>query len=369
MYNYLPTDADHIRVYGRTVSTVPMPLFWTASGFEFDTDSTECWIDMECDYNIREMYLRVELDGFLIQRFMIPKGRNKYCLYRDMPVGELKTVTVIIEVQPIQDDQERKLLVYGIETDCVLQPVIPKSCRIEIIGDSLTSGEGLTGTSNIQDWNAGIFGLTGHYGLTIARHFDADYSIVSQSGWGVYCGWDNNIHCNIPDYYTKVCGVLTDDMNGTLGAHDEWDFTSWQPDLVIVNLGTNDGASTDSPAWTDPDTGKTYKQAQITGEGWESESKKRFEDSTVNFLQMIREKNPDAYIIWVYGMCGPLMEPYIMEAVERYKIESGDARVWYQALPECPEDKLGAHGHPGASHHLKCADVIISEINRLGVLK
>ena len=65
-------------------------------------------------------------------------------------------------------------------------------------------------------------------------------------------------------------------------------------------------------------------------------------------------------------MCGPLMEPYIMEAVDRYKIESGDARVWYQALPECPEDELGAHFHPGASHHLKCADVIINEINRLG---
>ena len=284
-------------------------------------------------------------------------------------MGELKTVTVVIEGQAFQDDPAHRLLVYGIETDCVLQPVIPKSCRIEFIGDSLTSGEGLTGSSAmVNDWCSAIFGLTGHYGLSVAKHFDAEYSIVSQSGWGVYCGWDNNIHSNIPEYYTKVCGVLVDEKNGELGAHGEWDFSSWQPDLVIVNLGTNDGGSTENPAWTDPGTGVTYKQAPITQEGWEAESRKRFEDATVNFLNLIREKNPDAYIIWVYGMCGSLMEPYIMDAIERYKVESGDARVWYQALPECPEDKLGSHWHPGASHHQKYADVIIDEINRLGVL-
>ena len=96
---------------------------------EFDTDSTECWIDLECDYSIREMYLRVELDGFLIQRFMIPKGRNKFCLYRDMLVGELKefdhighirdgSIAVLVHHQPpvhlerdLKDRQGKELVI------------------------------------------------------------------------------------------------------------------------------------------------------------------------------------------------------------------------------------------------------------------
>ncbi|MCR4595180.1 MAG: GDSL family lipase [Lachnospiraceae bacterium] len=368
MYDYSPIDSDHIRIYGRTVKRKPLPLFWTASGIEFDTDSTEAYVDIECNYTTFEMYLRVEMDGFCIQRFMVPIGRHEVCLFRGFPAGELKTVRVVFETQPMGDDNTRHLLIHRITTDCVLQPVTPAARRIEFIGDSLTSGEGLTGTSDRKEWCAGIFGLTGHYALEVAKHFDAEYSIVSQSGWGVYCGWDNDIRHNIPGYYTQVCGVLQGAENDALGAHEKWDFASWQPDLIVVNLGTNDGGATTAPEWLDPETGIVHKQLPIEDSEWDHGSRSRFESAVVDFLKLLRTCNPDAYILWVYGMCGPLMEPYIMESIEKYKADTGDARVWYQSLPECPEEDWGAHAHPGVKNHAEAASIIISEIERKGIL-
>lgn len=367
MYTYPPTDSEHIGIFGRTVRQDPLPLFWTASGIEFTTDSAEAYIDLECDYDIHEYYLRVEIDGALIQRFMIPKGRGSCCLYRGFPHGQMRTVCVRMETQPMEEDAARKLLIHSVSTDTKLQPVMPHKHRIELIGDSLTSGEGLTGAQNITEWFAGIFGLTGHYGLKVVSHFDADYKIISKSGWGVYCGFDNNMKTRIPDHYTKVCGMLDSETGRSLGATKDWDFKAWQPELIIVNLCTNDGCATDSPPWTDPDTGISYKLAPIKDGTWEEESRNRFEDAVTAFLKLIRKNNPDAYILWAYGMCGPLMEPFITEAILTYKNETGDERVSYQPLKECPEEECGSHFHPGVTCHAQAADAIIRRVEELNI--
>lgn len=64
---------------GRTKHTVPLPLFWTASGLEIRTDSSELWFDVESDYEFCEEWIRIEVDGFCMQRMMVPKGRTKLC--------------------------------------------------------------------------------------------------------------------------------------------------------------------------------------------------------------------------------------------------------------------------------------------------
>ena len=40
------------------------------------------------------------------------------------------------------------------------------------------------------------------------------------------------------------------EINERLGTHNDYDFSSWQPDIVIVNLGTNDEAF-NNPEWKD----------------------------------------------------------------------------------------------------------------------
>lgn len=365
MYTYKPTDENHIHVYGRTIKQDPLPLFWTASGIEFDTDSTEAWIDIECDYSFKEIWIRVEVDGFMIQRFMPEKGRKKYCLFRGFAMGQVKTIGFILEAQPMEDDEERKLLIHEISCDCLLQPVADKSFKIEFVGDSITSGEGLSGTQDITEWFTGIYGLGGHYGRTVAKHFDADISIVSQSGWGVYTGWDNNRNTNIPRIYSKVCGVLKGASNEALGAGEEYDFGANKSDYVIINLATNDGGATGSPAWTDPENGVTYKQEVDADGKLTPTTKDNFCGSVVDFLKQVRKCNPDARIIWVYGMIGYLMEPYIIEAMDAYKAESGDTNIEYLSLPENKPEQLGSHAHPGYLDHQAAAEVIIKRLEEI----
>ena len=50
------------------------------------------------------------------------------------------------------------------------------------------------------------------------------------------------------------------EKNESLGAFEENNFDSWQPDVIVVNLGTNDAGAFNSPEWKDEVTGETHKQ-------------------------------------------------------------------------------------------------------------
>ena len=84
-----------------------------------------------------------------------------------------------------------------------------------------------------------FFSAENNYAVMTGRAMNADIRVISQSGWGVGCGWNNDPASSIPPVYEKVCGLLTGEKNAELGAHQLNDFTAWQPDYVFVNLGTN----------------------------------------------------------------------------------------------------------------------------------
>lgn len=365
MNNYLPTDTEYVHIYGRTKVQNPLPLFWTGSGIEFSTNSSEVWIELEADYEHKENWVQIEMDDIIIQRFIVPKGRHKFCVYRDFSDMDVRCVRLLMSAQPFGEDSKRKLLVHGIECSGSLKPVQKKKMNIEFVGDSLTSGEGLTGTRKTSAWSAGIFGIQDHYALTVARHFNADYRLVSQCGWGVYSAWDNNINNNIPDHYLEICSVLNGEDNKELGAFDNYDFDSWKADIVVINLGTNDWNGTNMPMWTDPDTGKSWKMTLTEAGELNELSKTTFQNAMFEFLKKVRKYNQNSIILWVYGMCGQEMDTYIAETLENYKSKTGDKKVDYQKLADTREEWRGANNHPGRKDHLAAAELIIEKINNL----
>lgn len=359
MNKYLPNDKEHIHVYGRTTDTAPMPLFWTASGVEFVTKSSEVWMELEAEYNSAEEWIEIYIDDCLYQRFVVPCGKNEYCVFKGFNEHELKKVVIRKSCQPIQDDGKRKLLIHSISCDEVIEETSDKKYRFEFIGDSLTSGEGLTGSQNINSWCPAIFGTNGHYGIKTAAYFEADYSIVSQSGWGVYCGWDNNIKNNIPAYYHQICGVLAGEDNRSLGAFEENDFSKYIPDVIVINLGTNDGGALNQAAWTDPDTGISYKQSKLEDGTLTNESHCNFSNAAVEFLKKVRKYNSKAYIVWAYGMCDYTMKDEIRSVIDRYILETNDKNIGVVWLPNAKDEWLGSHGHPGVRDHEASAQTLI----------
>ncbi len=112
-----------------------------------------------------------------------------------------------------------------------LAPIAPTR-RIEFIGDSISNGYGDLGGTNANC--KGVFSnedTTQAYGPQAANQLNADVMISAWSGKGVIENNDTSTTDLLPQIWTRA------DPTDTTSA---WDFTTFQPDVVVVNLGTND---------------------------------------------------------------------------------------------------------------------------------
>lgn len=359
-------DAPMVRILGRTTDERnPLTLFWTGSGLEFGIRAGELWVEFLSDYSLYEPWISIQINGAFISRQMLVKGKNKICIFCGMNPEKIKQVRIIKETQAMSGDEDCLLQFLGFSTDGELLQPTEKTMKIEWIGDSITSGEGAIGAVEEEDWIPMFFSALNNYAVITSDALDAEYRIISQSGWGVLSGWDNNPHCAIPDYYEQVCGLLAGKRNEMLGAKQVYDFSTWQPDFVVVNLGTNDGVAFHQPGWREEATGKIYKQ-RITETGeLEPEDVKRFIKKAVEFLKTIRKFNPKASIIWAYGMIGSDMLHPIYEAIEQYQTDTSDFKIHLLILPEVSKETVGARNHPGELCHKEAAEVLIQYIQSL----
>lgn len=362
------SEIKNLKIHGRTTGNLsPLTLFWTGSALEFNVRGTELWLEIESSYASLEPWCCTVINSSPVSRQMLTKGRYWICIFRGMNVNEIKNVKFLKESQAMNSDQECCLQIHAVKTDGEFLAVDEKPVKIEFIGDSITSGEGCVGSKFEEDWLPMWFSAYHNYTRLTAEALNADYRIISQSGWGVYTGWDNNPHTNIPEYYEKVCGILTGKKNRELGAQEENNFTVWQPDVIVVNLGTNDGAAFDNPAWLEELRGEFRKQHTEEDGSFRIEDIKAYEAAEKAFLTKLRKHNPKALIIWVYGMLGLTMLPAIRRAAEEYMRSAGDDRVFVLELPDTTEEEMGARRHPGLSAHEKAAEVLSRYIkNRIG---
>ena len=115
------------------------------------------------------------------------------------------------------------------------------------------------------------------------------------------------------------------------------DFTAWQPDVVVINAGTNDvsgGAS-----------------AQLFIEG------------AVDFMEQIRSVYPQAKILWCYGMMNREFHDAVEEAVRRFNDSDGGAA--YLALRDVMLGESGAVGHPNVKGHAARAALVTQAVQQL----
>ncbi|HOB19280.1 MAG TPA: GDSL-type esterase/lipase family protein [Candidatus Atribacteria bacterium] len=360
------SEAESLKVHGRTTGSLsPLTLFWTGSGLELNVTGSELWIELEVDYDIFEQWITILINSEPVSRLMLVPGRYWLCVFRGMDKAKAKNVRIVKDVQPMGSDPAACLQIHALKSDGSFLPVEDRPVRIEFIGDSITSGEGAIGARQEEDWIPMLFSAVRSYTYMTAAHLNADYRVVSQSGWGVLCGWDNNPNSSIPRYYEQVCGVLTGERNRALGAFEQNDFDSWQPDIVVVNLGTNDAGAFNSPEWKDEATGKVYKQRLNSDGTYNAEDLKAFEDAVEAFLFKLRKCNKNAHIIWAYGMLGIPMMPAICRAVDSYMGKTGDEKVSVFRLPQTREETLGARMHPGAAAHEEAAKALAERIREL----
>lgn len=110
-----------------------------------------------------------------------------------------------------------------------------RSRQIEIIGDSITVGYGLDGVGPSCVNTAAVEDNPRTYAALAAEALDAEYSVVAWSGRGIirnYMFPVGDTSPIMPELYTRYGA---NDADGSYKPP-----SSWQPDAVVINLGTND---------------------------------------------------------------------------------------------------------------------------------
>ena len=338
--DYKIREIPYLRVLGRTNGSLePVTLFWTASGIEMNIKATEAWVTVRSDYELFEPWADVIVDGAISQRLMVNKGEQKICLFRNMEGDKIRNVKLLRDTPAFPTDEKTLFQILEVQTDGEFCPLEEPKMRLEVIGDSITSGEGGSGAGGEMTWNSFCFNCVDNYAYMAAKELDAIYHCVSQSGWGVLCSWEGDEKQAIPPYYEQVCGLLNGERNKELGAFEKWDFQKFQPDVIVVNLGTNDGSGTN-------DMEKVGKAVE-------------------DFLKKLRDYNPESYILWCYGMLGNGIQPTLENAIRNYKTKSGDERVEFVELPDTLEGEYGSRQHPGQKSHEKTAKVLVEKIRAI----
>lgn len=227
-----------------------------------------------------------------------------------------------------------------------IKPTKPSELKIEFIGDSITCGYGLDEENPYGSFSTTTENFSKTYAYLTAKSFNADYSTVSFSGYGVYTGFSRsyrNSEYTIEKEYNK--SVLLSDRVERL-----WDFNSFIPNLVVINLGTNDAAY----------CSRSYQRRE------------EFQQAYVELLRNIRGNYPDAYILCVLGDMNDSMFSEIEDAVAQFKTETVDNRVSARQIGfRMDEYPAVIDGHPNDMSNISASSdlyMIIQELINYGEL-
>ena len=239
------------------------------------------------------------------------------------------------------------------QSDITVAAVEAKAKKMEFIGDSITCGYGIDMEDPLVTFRTDTEDCTLGYAYQTAQKLGTECQLVSFSGYGIITGYTETDEMRrdqlVPSFYEK-CGFsyahpMFHGEDGPAFESVEWDFTSYVPDVVVVNLGTND---------------HSYCGQDKTRLDWYKKDYKAF-------LQTIRKYNPMAKILCCLG----LMEAgdnvrAVKELVDEYQKETGDNAVFFLELPlQKPENGLVSDYHPTRVSHNLTAELVTQKITQI----
>ncbi len=128
-----------------------------------------------------------------------------------------------------------------VDKSAVLNAVKPTGRFIEVIGDSYTCGYGTESDCADDPFQLETENCNKAYGCIVARYFNADYALVAHSGQGIVRHWGDSVQVSANSMPKRWKHVF--DAHGDI----DYDYKAYTPQLVMINLGTNDFSPTAIP--------------------------------------------------------------------------------------------------------------------------
>lgn len=348
--DYFPT-AENVKPLGRAVvERNQLLMCHSSTGAEFNVSAKYLEVTFCGDSNAGpnkdgDARVAVFVNGERMLDEMLTQSAQSFVVF-----NEKEAVNGLVQVLKVSECANAVCSLYQISVDKEgsISPAAERPLKIEFIGDSITCGYGVDDLDRNHHFKTSTEDNTKTYAYKTAAALNADYSMVSFSGWGIVSGYTGDGKKNttslVPPNYSKLGFTWNSRISGVRPQTVEWDFSRFQPDFVVINLGTNDASYTKNV----PDKMQEYKDAYIS------------------FLKDVREKNPDAAIICTLGIMGDTLYGAIEEMVEQYKSETGDEKI--SALrfpPQSMSDGIAADWHPSEKTHEKSAKILTDYIKSL----
>lgn len=209
--------------------------------------------------------------------------------------------------------------------------------RIEFIGDSFTVGYGNTSPSQ-ECTNDDVYATTHSqlaFGPLVAKHFNADYQINASSGFGIV----RNYNGSSPDKNLIGLYPFTLHNNNYIYADD------WQPQVIVVGLGTND-----------------FSTKLNEGERWKTraELQQDYVNKYTEFVKSLHTQNPKAqFILMASDQTEGEIATHVAKVIANVK---ADGLKKIDLIIFTGLDYKGCHWHPSTKDDALLADLIIKHL-------
>ncbi len=311
----IPATSDSLLYMGRTVVTptgaVAFNYPGTAVTLNFEGEELEMLTSPGSGFWV------VEIDSLPPVKRGVPTADSTLLVATGLPAGaHTARVTYCMEGWERHPEIRGFRLPRGGK---LLDPPARPALRMEFIGNSITCGYGIEADSTEHySYDTQNFCIT--YAALTARELDADLNVTARSGIGMYRNYNGPREGNDRETMPLEYGHTL--YGDTLA----WDYSRFIPDLICINLGTNDVST------------HNYDIS-------------RFEAAYGEFLDRIRGYYPEAKIVL---LSGPMLHGQeladVTETLDR--LADGRERVYrFDMTPEDGTQGYGADRHPSAGRH------------------
>jgi lysophospholipase L1-like esterase len=327
MILYKPNNLN-IQYTGRIDFTNPLlPKFWQPGvqiAFNFSGDSCGIVLQDEILWGKNHNYVEVVLDD-VATRIKLKSSRDTLWFTNS---NKLNTHTLVIYKNT--EANIGYLEFAGLLTNKLLAPTPKPNRKIEFIGNSITCGTGSDesvypcGKGEWYDQHNAYLS----YGSVVAKKLNAQFHLSSVSGIGLMhscCG----MKIIMPEMFDKI---------NMYNGKKNWDFNLYQPDIVSICIGQNDGIQDSSI----------------------------FINNYLSFLKKLRTVYPDSYFILITSP----MADYDLgknmsnnnNAIVSILNNLGEQKIASYAFSK--QYNAGCDGHPSLAQHALIADELTNFINK-----
>lgn len=231
----------------------------------------------------------------------------------------------------------------------VKAPLLP-SRKIEFIGNSITCGYGNEGLKKEEGFDYATENHYYSYASITARNLQAQHWVVARSGIGAYRNYDGpktgNPDSNMPVQYEYTGYAWKPELRKEpTFLQEKWDFNRYQPDVVCINLGTNDLST------------PNY-DLSLLKQGYQK------------LLKMVRQHNPKAKIVFLTGSMLYHQElqlaKQLLDEVTAEAQKAGDKEVYrFDMAPINGNKYYGNDWHPNIYQDEKMANELTPYLRQL----